>query len=80
MEGGDGGQLEDFWLLAGVSEPGNVLNERCVLNGTCLSSNQLLHPNSISESPELFMIFSPLLQFSLTCCVSVYGLGLLAFS
>lgn len=43
-EGGEGGQIEDFWLLPGMSEPGNVLNERCVLTGTCLSSKQLLHP------------------------------------
>lgn len=44
IKGGEGGQLEDFWLLPGMSEPGNVLNERCDLNGTCTSSKQLLHP------------------------------------
>lgn len=44
IEGGEGGQLEDFWLLPGMSEPGNVQNERCVLDGTCLSSKQLLNP------------------------------------
>lgn len=32
-EGGEGCQLED-WLLPGESEPGNVLNGRCVLNAT----------------------------------------------
>lgn len=26
IEGGEGGQLQDFWLLPGLSEPGNVLN------------------------------------------------------
>lgn len=79
-EGGEGGQLGDFWLLPGMSEPGNVLNERCVLNSTCLSSKQLLHPKLNLWKSWTFHIFSSLLQLSFTCCVAVYGLVLLALT
>lgn len=70
-EGGEGCWLEGFWLLPPGSEPGNVLNGRCVPSAACLSSKQLFCPRSLLRKhwalPDLLLPALALLQILSYC-------------